>query len=205
MKQWVWMVALVGACTASQAQTVAPSPWRFFAGGGMASGGDTIFSGTITTDGTTQVVPFQVTPGGPKFRLGGDYRLGERITVQGSVGMSTSDPMGYNGSLTFANNPVELLVFANLTDALRAGLGARQSFARMAATGKVESWPGVGRYESNAAGVAEVQYLFSTDDSKPAHSRPQFGLSVRGVNETFTHHSESFSGNHYELGLVLYY
>ena len=171
----------------------------------MASGGDTIFSGTITTDGTTQVVPFQVTPGGPKFRLGGDYRLGERITVQGSVGMSTSDPMGYNGSLTFANNPVELLVFANLTDALRAGLGVRQSFARMAATGKVESWPGVGRYESNAAGVAEVQYLFSTDDSKPAHSRPQFGLSVRGVNETFTHHSESFSGNHYELGLVLYY
>ncbi|MBK9346244.1 MAG: hypothetical protein IPN06_07310 [Burkholderiales bacterium] len=148
-----------GACTASQAQTVAQAPGGF-AGGGMASGGDTIFSGTITTDGTTQVVPFQVTPGGPKFRLGGDYRLGERITVQGSVGMSTSDPMGYNGSLTFANNPVELLVFANLTDALRAGLGVRQSFARMAATGKGGSWPGVGRYESNAAGrVAEVQLL----------------------------------------------
>lgn len=206
MKQWLWGMAWMGTCALCQAQSETAAPWRFFAGAGMAGGPDTIFSGTITTDGTTQVLPFQVTAGGgPQFRLGADYRLNDRLTVQGSVGLYTSDPMGYNGSLTFSNNPVELLVFVNLTDALRAGAGVRKSFARMAATGKVEKWSGAGYYDSNAGGVAEIQYLFAGDEAKPGRSRAQFGVSARWVNETFTHNGLSFSGNHYELGLVLYY
>ena len=214
MKQWVWGLALMGLVAASQAQQAqqaqaqveASAPLRFFVGAGIAGGADTIFSGTITTQGTTQVLPFQVTAGGgPQFRIGADYRLGERLTLQGSVGMYASEPMGNNGSATFSNNPVELLAFVNLTDAFRLGAGVRQSFARMAATGVSANWSGTGHYDSNVGGVAELQYLFASDESKPGRSRAQFGVSARWVNETFTHKTSSYSGNHYELGLVLYY
>ena len=209
MKQWVWGLALMGVGVASQAQQLqgeASAPLRFFVGAGMAGGPDTIFSGTITTQGTTQVLPFQVTAGGgPQFRIGADYRLGDRITVQGAVGMYASEPMGINGSVTLSNNPVELLAFVNLTDAFRVGGGIRKSFARMAATGVAESWSGTGYYDSNVGSVAELQYLFASDEAKPGRSRAQFGVSARWVNETFTNNASSYSGNHYELGLVLYY
>lgn len=203
MKKLALTVAILGACAASHAES---ANWRLFAGAGIANGAETIFSGTITTDGSGQIVPFQVTAGGgTQYRFGADYRVAERITLQGSVGFHTDDPMGYNGSVTFSNTPVELLAFFNVSDALRIGGGARQSFAKMAATGKVEKWSGVGTYDSTVGSVAELQYLFAQDEGKSAHNRPQFGISARWVNETFTHSASTFSGDHYELGLVLYY
>ena len=203
MKKFAVTIAMVGVCVASHAQS---TNWRFFGGAGIANGADTIFSGTITTDGTGRVVPFQVTVGsGTQYRFGADYRVAERFTLQGAVGFHTEDPAGYDGSVTFSNTPVELLAFVNVTDAFRLGGGVRQSFAKAAATGKAEKWSGVGRYDSTVGSVAELQYLFAKDDAKPAFNKTQFGISARWVNESFTHDASTFSGNHYELGLVLYY
>lgn len=196
-------LVLVCACALAHADG---SNWRFFAGAGMSSGGETIVSGTITNVGTGNVVPFEIKPGtGTQFRVGADYRLSERVTLQGSIGRAVSDPMGMDGSLEFTTTPVELLAFVNLTDAFRIGGGLRKTSAEMTGSGKAAGWSELGSYSSTGGAVLEAQYMFAASGAKPSAQTPQLGLSLRFVNESFTHDSVSFGGNHYELGLALYY
>jgi hypothetical protein len=198
-------LALMGVCAAAQAQAQT-SKWRFFAGVGLSNGGETIAAGTITTIGTTQVLPFEIQAGtGTQYRLGADYRLADRVTLQGSIGRSVSDPMGMNGSLTFTLTPVELLGFVNMTDALRIGAGVRKSSAEMTGTGISASWSGNGSYSSSGGSVVEAQYLFATSEAMPGAQKSQFGISARFVNESFNHNLVTFKGNTYEVGLALYY
>lgn len=199
------MIGLAVACTCTFAQAEG-SNWRFFAAAGLANGGDTIVSGTITTIGTNQVLPFEVKPGtGTQFRLGADYRLLDRLTVQGSIGRSVSDPMGMDGSLEFTTTPVEFLAFVNLTDALRIGGGLRKSHAEMTGSGKSAGWSGLGTYSSDQGSVFEVQYLFSDSGARLGSQKSQFGISLRLVKESFTHDSVTFNGDHREVGVSLYY
>jgi hypothetical protein len=198
MKRVMAAAALVAACALAHADG---SNWRFVAGVGFGSGGDTIASGSITTTGTNRVVDFDVKPGdGLQYRAGAEYRLADRVSLQASLGYSVSDPMGMNGSLTFTTVPVELLGFVNLTEAWRIGGGLRNSSAEMKATGVSANWSGAGTYTSSPGSVFEAQYL-----AKFGSQKSQFGGSFRYVSESFTHNSATFSGNHYELGLVLYY
>lgn len=201
MKKLLVSLALMGVCAVAQAQAQT-SKWRFFAGVGLSNGGETIAAGTITTIGTTQVLPFEIQAGtGTQYRLGADYRLADRVTLQGSIGRSVSDPMGMNGSLTFTLTPVELLGFVNMTDSLRIGAGVRKSSAEMTGTGISASWSGNGSYSSSGGSVVEAQYLFAM----PGAQKSQFGISARFVNESFNHNSVTFKGNTYEVGLALYY
>lgn len=196
-------LVVCGACALAHAED---SNWRFFAAAGMSNGGDTIASGTITTVGSGSVVPFEIKPGtGTQFRVGADYRLSEGLRLQGSIGRAVSDPMGMNGSMEFTTTPVELLGFVNLTDAFRLGGGLRKTYARMTASGVSAGWSGVGDYSSTLGTVLEAQYLFSTSEAKPSTSKPQLGLSVRWVNESFSHDADTFSGRHYEVGVAFYY
>lgn len=196
-------LVVFSACAMAHAEG---SNWRFFAGAGMSNGGDTIASGTITTVGSGSVLPFEIKPGtGTQFRVGTDYRLSEGLTLQGSIGRAVSDPMGMNGSMEFTTTPVELLGFVNLSDAFRVGGGLRKTYARMTASGVSAGWSGVGDYSSTLGTVLEAQYLFSTSQAQPSAAQPQLGVSVRWVNESFSHDGANFSGRHYELGLVFYY
>lgn len=203
MKKILVSLAILSVCTLAQAQN---SKWRFFAGVGLSNGGETIASGTITTIGTTQVLPFEIQAGtGTQYRLGADFRLAERLTLQGSIGRSVSDPMGMNGSLTFTITPVELLGFVNITDALRLGAGVRRSTAEMKGTGVSAAWSGNGSYDSSGGSVVEVQYLFASAEAQPGTQRSQFGISARFVNESFSHNAVTSKGNTYEIGVALYY
>ena len=203
MNKLVVGLAVMSVCALAQAQN---SNWRFFVGMGLSNGGETIASGTITTIGTTQVLPFEIQAGtGTQYRVGADYRLADRVTLQGSIGRSVSDPMGMNGSLTITLTPLELLGFVNITDALRIGAGVRKSSAEMSGTGISANWTGVGSYSSSGGSVVEAQYLFATSEAKPGAQKSQFGISTRFVNESFKHNSVTFKGNTYEVGLALYY
>ncbi len=203
MKKTVAGLTLLGVCFLAQAQ---PSKWRFFAGVGLSNGGETIMSGTITTIGTTQTLPFEIQAGtGTQYRLGADYRFADRLTLQGSIGRAVSDPMGMNGSLTFTVTPVELLGFVNITESLRIGAGLRKSYADMSGTGVSANWSGIGSYSSSGGSVVEAQYLFATSEAMPGAQKSQFGISGRWVNESFTHNTTTFKGNTYEIGLALYY
>lgn len=201
MKRMIAAFAVATACASAQAET---SNWRFLASIGLAGGGEQITEGSITTVGTSNTHRFQINTGdGMQFRIGADYRLLSRLTLQTSVGYSSAAPMGMNGSLTFTTIPVELLAFVDITSSLRIGGGARKTQADMKATGVSENWIGAGTYSGSQGGVVELQYLtgFSGQD------RTQFGISLRYVTETLTHDRTGtrFNGNHYELAAALYY
>jgi hypothetical protein len=201
MKRTVTAVAVMAACVCAHAEG---SNWRFLAGIGIAGGGEQITAGTITTIGTTESRPFQINVGdGMQFRVGADYRLLPRVTLQGSVAYSTTGPSGTNGSFTFTTVPLEFLGFIDITTSLRLGGGVRKSQADMKTTGVAEDWIGSGTYTGSDGGVVELQYLtpFSAQD------KTQFGVSLRYVTETFTHDRTGtrFNGNHYELAAALYF
>ncbi len=201
MKRTITAMAVMAACVCAQAQV---SNWRFFAGMGMAGGGEQITEGTITTVGTTTSHRFQIKVGdGLQYRLGADYRLMGPLTLQASVGYSSTAPMGMNGSLTFTTIPVEVLAFLDLGDSLRIGGGARKTEADMKATGVAEGWIGAGPYDSSNGGVVELQYL----SARRSQDNTQFGISLRYVTETFTHRRTGtrFNGSHYELAAALYF
>ena len=203
MKKMAVVLALMGVCALANAQA---SNWRFFAGLGIANGGETISSGNITNTTSGLQTPYDVkTAGGLQFRLGTDYRIAPRLTLQGSIGYSVNDPMGYNGSLTFTTIPVELLGFVNLTEAMRIGGGVRKTSAEMTATGVASNWPEVGTYSSTTGAVLELQYLFPISAGEAGYQKSQFGVSLRYVTESFSHNSVTYSGNHYEIGMALYY
>lgn len=201
MKKMMAAVAVMAGCACAQAQG---SNWRGFASVGLAGGGEQITEGEIVMRGTTSSHHFQIKAGdGMQFRVGADYRLLSRLTLQGSVGYSTNAPMGDNGSLTFTTVPVELLAFVDLTHSLRVGGGARKTRADIKATGVAEGWPVTGDYESAGGGVIELQYLTAFT----AQDKTQFGISLRYVRESFTHRRTGFrfNGNHYEVAAALYF
>jgi hypothetical protein len=203
MRKVTLALALTGSCALANAEG---SNWRLFAGFGFVNGGESISSGNITNTTTGNQTPYDVkTASGPQFRLGADYRIASRLTLQGSIGYSANDPMGYNGSLTFTTIPVELLGFVNLTDALRIGGGVRKTSAEMTATGVAANWPEVGMYSSNTGAVVEAQYLFPISAGQPGNQTSQFGVSLRYVAESFSHNAISYKGDHVEVGVALYY
>ena len=196
-------LVLLAASLGAQAQE---SHWRFMAGLGYADGGEKIASGTITTIGTNHVQPFDIQSGnGFQFRVGAEYRLSDRIALQGSLGHSSSEAMGINGSYDFTVIPFELMAFVDIASGWRIGLGARQSSAELRGTGVSANSPVNGTFVSSQGAVLEVQYLFQSEGAGRSKSMPQFGLSLRGVNEKFTQTLGTLNGNHVEIGAVIYY
>lgn len=201
MKRTITAMAIMASCACAHADN---SSWRVLASIGLGGGGETIAEGDIVTQGTTTAHHYRINAGdGMQFRLGADYRLLPRFTLQASVGYSSTAPMGYDGSLTFTTIPMELLAFLDLTNSLRVGGGARQTRADMKATGVAEGWIGAGSYSGSPGGVVELQYLtgFSAQD------KTQFGVGLRYVTETLTHDrtGTTFNGDHYELAATLYF
>lgn len=187
----------------AQAQT---SDWRFIASAGFGGGGEAITSGTIVNVSNNAVTPFTIRAGdGLQVRVGAEYALSNAFAVQMSIGHSAVAPMGMNGSLTFTTIPVEVMALARISEGWRLGLGVRKAHAEMAGSGVASNAPVLGTYETSVGTVAEVQYLFAQSDRKQSDRRPEFGISARYVTEDYRLNGYSFNGNHYELGVVLYY
>jgi hypothetical protein len=190
----------------SMAATAQDSRWRFVAGLGYADGGEKIVSGTITTIGTNKVTPYDIQSGvGFQERIGAEYRLSDRLTIQASIGHSASEAMGIDGSFDFTTIPLEFMGFAELGNGFRLGAGLRQSHAELRGTGKVADFPLNGSYVGSQGSVLELQYLFKNGAALSSVSPTQFGLSLRSVTESFTHTLGTLNGDHYEVGVVLYY
>jgi hypothetical protein len=182
------------------------SPWRLYAAGGTATGGDTVFNGRLIEDETNKVTPFEIKPGtGIPLRLGAEYRLSSTLSLRGSLGRMVTDPMGYNASATFTTTSTEAMGLFFLTDALRLGIGVRQSTAVMQGTGLAENMPSIGAYTGKNGAVIEAQYLFSNDTARPKSRQPQVGVTLRLVSESFQRNDLTMNGDHYEVGLALYF
>ena len=199
-----WMVAVFGVwCCLAHADD---APWRVYAAGGISTGGETLLSGTIVEDSTNKTVPFDIRPGtGIPLRLGAEYRTSTPFALRASVERTVSDPMGYNGSVTFTNTSAELMGLLSVTPAIRLGLGVRQSNAVLDGTGVAASWPQLGTYTSSGGKVLEAQYLFFTDPAQPQRRQPQVAATLRLVSESFQRNDVTLNGDHYEVGLALYF
>jgi opacity protein-like surface antigen len=194
---------VLASITTAQAQE---ANWRIVAGFGYANGGETIRSGTITTIGTNKVTPFDIEAGsGVQVRLGADYRLTDKVTVQATIGHASSDPMGMNGSYDFKVIPLELMAFLEPMNGYRIGAGVRKSSASLSGKGVVVDDPANGDYSSSAGAVLELQYLFNSGTNSAKSPNGQFGLGLRAVRESFSHPLGTINGDHYEIAAVLYY
>lgn len=196
------LIGLALACTVVAAQADAPRV-RLFGSVGYGLGGDALVSGTWT-DGT----PWDLKAGkGAVVALGGDLRLTDSLSIQGSVGYHRNSVDGTNGNVVFSRVPVELLALYAVTEQVRLGLGARKSQSAKVQGGGVAasvSEP----YESGAGAVAEVQYLFSAPSK--SERAPEFGVYLRYVKESFKAKNASWDdekrdGSHIALGLMFYY
>ena len=200
MKKLIVCMAMAGASLAAHAQD---SNWRFFGGLGAASGGEEITSGTITVIGTTQTYPYSVGPGdGIQKRIGFDYRVADRFTLQASIGHMSSEPSGVNGSYDFTVVPVEFMGFVDIAYGLRLGAGFRKSSAELRGKGVTANSPINGTFKSDGGSVVELQYMFTGAEKRKG---PQFGISLRAVSEKFNHTLGELNGNHKEIGLAVYY
>ena len=200
MKKLIVCIAVVGASLAAHAQD---SNWRFCGGLGAASGGEPIGSGNVVEEGTGKITPFTISPGdGIQKRVGFDYRLADRITLQASLGHMAQEPSGYNGAYDFTVVSAEFMGFVDVFAGLRLGAGLRKSSAELRGKGVVANSAVNGVFTSSGGVVAEMQYMFFGAD-KP--KGPQFGISLRAVSEKFNHTLGELNGDHKEIGLVVYY
>lgn len=202
MKKWMLIVlgVLSGLAHADE------SPWRVYAAVGLSTGGETLASGTIVQDGTKKKVPFEIKPGtGIPVRLGAEYRISAPFALRAALERTGTDPMGYNGSLTFTNTAAELMGLFSITPSIRLGAGVRQSTGVLEGSGVASNLPVLGTYTSSGGTVLEAQYLFHTDAARPQSRQPQVGVTLRLVSESFNGNDTTLNGDHYEVGLALYF
>jgi len=196
------LIACMIVTSAMAAQAEAPK-LRLYGNLGHGFGGDALVQGTWSTG-----EPWDLRAGsGPVLALGADFRIADRITVQGSVGHQRYSIDGTNGNVVFSRVPVELLGFYSLTQQFRLGLGVRKSQNAKVVGGGVAS--SVYRtYDSSLGAVLEGQYLFSAPSTTAR--APVVGVHLRLVSEAYTQNNggagaEKISGNHVAAGLVFYY
>lgn len=200
MKKLITCIAVLGASLAAHAQE---SNWRFYGGLGAASGGEQIASGTVVEIGSGKVVPFSIGPGdGIQKRIGADYRISDRFTLQGSIGHTSSEPTGYNGAWDFTVVSAEFMGFVDIYAGLRLGAGLRKSSAELRGSGVTADAAVNGVFTSKGGAVVELQYMLVGAD-KP--KGPQFGISLRAVTEKFNHTLGELNGDHKEVAMVVYY
>lgn len=200
MKKQILGSLVAFGCMLTQAQA---ADLRFFGSLGGAFGGDTLASGTYT-DGTS----YEVNAGkGLVLSVGADYRVADKVTVQGSVGYQSGSTNAKNGEISFTRSPVELLVFYDISKQIRLGGGVRKANgAELTVSGAASATPG--KYDSSVGTVLEGQYFFSPVDAGAAVRKAQWGLNLRYVSETYTPTNGSAgakSGNHLGFGVVMYY
>ena len=168
----------------------AASPFKFLLGAGLTFGGDKLATVNFT-NGNSQ----NLRAGGLVHLYGGaEYRLGDRVSAQATVGYHVDDSSASNGDLRFSRVPVDLLLHYHVNPQLRLGGGVQiVNSPELKGSGAAS---GIGtEFENATGGIFEGEYLFSRNA----------GVKVRYVIEDYKvrNSSQKIDGNH--LGLLLSY
>jgi hypothetical protein len=190
-------VAALGAgAGAAQAQDTSAASEREIQGVasfGLTGGGKTLAE-VQYTDGHTQSIK---SGGLVELKLGLQYRsTGSPVATQLTVGYHIDDTNASNGSVRFSRYPVELLGYWHINDNVRLGGGLRWTLnPKLSLSGEAGS--GSLGFKSSLGYVLEGEYLFS----------PRWGLSLRGVRETYNPDGPvgEVSGNHVGLRFNFYF
>lgn len=203
MKKLVIGLMVATGCAWAHAQS---KEWRFYGHLGTGFGGDTIAEGTyINTGGAWSVK----TGMGLEYKLGFDYRVAPRVTLQTSFGNQRSTTYATNGEISMNTNSLEFMGFYDLTPSVRLGGGVRTlTMAEVKASGVASGFQAAGRYDSTPGAVVELQYVLDATERKDGSGPGQFGISVRYVDERLTQsgvNGPSKNGSYTGLGLFLYF
>ena len=191
-KGWFLGAALaLGAAFSAQAADEAGSSFRFLLGQGLTYGGDSLINVPFT-DGSERVFK---AGGLAQFYGGGEYRLGDKIALQATVGYHINyAKASSDGSVRFTRIPVDLLALYSVTENIRVGGGAQYvSHPELKGSGLASNVSQT--YDSTVGAVVEGEYLIT----------PHVGLKLRYVSEKFkpSNGGSSVDGSH--AGLLLSY
>jgi hypothetical protein len=200
MKKLLLVYALALGCVGAHADAAGETSWRFVGRAGAGFGGQIMDSGYYVGGRY-----YELNAGtGSKYAIGADYRLTEKLAMQATVGMEVSEVPAVQGNQWFTRVPVEVVGLYDLSKEFRIGAGVRYSTnSQVVSNGAYVGDAINGRYEPTLGFVVEGQYLFATTERKGSDA--QFGISLRYVSESFKKDGKTYSGDHGQATLVLYY
>lgn len=192
MKKAFLGAALTLAATFSAQAADAASPFKFLVGAGLTFGGDTLVTAQFSNGESEDI------KGGGllHFYGGAEYRLGEQVSLQATVGYHVDNTSAAsNGSIRFSRIPVDLLAYYHVNPQVRIGGGVQIVNGPEIKGSGVAS--GLNVEFKNATGVVvEGEYFFT----------PKAGVKLRYVSQKLEVENGSApkaDGNH--LGLMLNY
>jgi opacity protein-like surface antigen len=191
MKKVLLGAALTLAAAFNAQAADAASPFKFLVGAGLTFGGDTL-STVQFSDGSSEDIK-----GGGLFQLYGgvEYRLGDQVSFQGTVGYHVDDSSGAsNGSVRFSRVPVDLLLYYHLNDKVRLGGGVQLVNGPELKGSGVASNVHI-EFDNATGAILEGEYLFT----------PHIGLKVRYVSEKFEVKGTDVKADGNHLGVMLNY
>jgi hypothetical protein len=165
-----------------------------FVGGGLTYGGSTVATVQFT-NGDSQ----DLHAGSLATIYGGlEYRLADRVSLQGTIGYQADESSGRNGHLLFDRFPLEVLGHFHATQHFRFGGGLRYAIDPRLSGGGVLHGEGVD-FNSSLGFVLEGEYLPWGDTTSG------IGVKLRGVSERYKAQptGQSFSGD--QVGVLVSY
>lgn len=193
MKKVILGAALSLAAAFNVQAADAASPFKFLVGAGLTFGGDTL--ATVTLSSAFGDEDQDIKAGGLVHLYGGvEYRLGDRVSLQATVGYHVDNSSGSNASLRFSRVPVDVLAYYHLNDKVRLGGGVQiANGPELKGSGdfsnvRVE-------FDNSTAAVLEGEYLFS----------PKFGAKLRYVNHDYKVKNSNVEVDGSHVGVMLNY
>lgn len=161
-------IATLGSAQAQQAP--AQKNVRFFLGGGLTFGGD-----TLATANYRNGYDVDIKAGGlVAFNGGVDFLVTPEFSMQANIGYHVDNASARNGDVRFERMPMELLAYYHPAPNWRLGGGVRYvSNIKLSSSGAAD----IGDYEfkNTVSGVIEGEYLMT----------PHVGFKIRLVKEEF--------------------
>ncbi|MGE5452205.1 MAG: hypothetical protein ACM3VZ_10240 [Acidobacteriota bacterium] len=197
-------VAALALAQAAQAQEPLPdSKFRFLAGVGYTSGGDTLVNISLTPKNGSGPTYYEDLSGGAgiDLRLGAEFRPSTTFRLQGMVAYHNDQANGVNAHASYRRVPVELLghwragenwwLGGGIRKALYGTLDREAGFKSGGTTLPAEKWD----IKFSTGLVLEAEYMMSKN----------WGLKMRAVKEKgrIEDETEKFSGDH--VGAILTY
>ena len=188
MKTLLAILALGLGCGAALAQD--PRPVRPIVGIGLTYGGETLAEVTYNNGWTEKI------KSGGLFvaHAGAEFRLGDLVDLQATVGYHVDSSDARNGGLRFSRYPVDVIALFRVAPQFRLGFGFQHvNSAKLAGSGDLDNI--AVDYKSATGGLVEGEYL----------CWPGFGVKVRGVSLKYrpSDGGQRVDGSH--LGVLLNY
>lgn len=165
-------------------------PVRPIVGLGLTHGGETLAEVTYNNGWTERIK----SGGLVVAHAGAEFRLGDLVDLQATIGYHVDESNARNGGLRFSRYPVDVIAMFRVAPQFRLGLGVQHvNSAKLAGRGDLDNIKV--DYGSSTGGLIEGEYLFW----------PNFGLKVRGVSQRYrpSDGGDKVDGSH--LGVILNY